>query len=93
MSERTMTINPLGVARADSRQDEVRLTPDSDAWSFVSERVPRYVPLFVPRGQTYYWTREWQNGEEEADEELRRGEARVFDGVTDALRWLDGPED
>lgn len=92
MSERTMTINPH-VARADSRQDEVRLTPDSGAWSFVSERAPRFVLLFVPRGQTYYWTRERQNGEEEADEELRRGEARVFDGVTDALRWLDGPED
>lgn len=92
MSESTMTINPR-VARADSRQDDVRLTPDSDAWSFVSERAPRYVPLFVPRGQTYYWTREWQNGEKEADEELRRGEARVFDGVTHALRWLDDPED
>lgn len=92
MSEGTMTVNP-SVAKADSRQDEVRLTSGSDAWRFVSEGMPRYVPLFAPRGQVYYWTREWQNGEGEADEELRRGEGRVFDNTEDALRWLDDPED
>jgi hypothetical protein len=37
--------------------------------------------------------REWQEGEAEADEELRRGEARSFDSPEDALRWLDEPED
>lgn len=92
MSERTMIVDP-SAARTDSRQDEVRVTPGSDAWYFVSRPAPRYVPLFAPRGQMYYWTRDWQNGEDEADEELRRGEARVFDNAEDALRWLDDPED
>ena len=88
----TLRVDP-NVARAESSEDEVRTNPDSQSWSFVHDRSPRYVPLFVPRGQAYYWTREWQDGEEEADEELRRGEGRVFDSPEDALRWLDDSED
>lgn len=56
-------------------------------------RLPRHIPFSVPRDQLYYWTREWQEAEAEADEELRRGEARIFDDPEEALRWLDSPED
>ncbi len=76
-----------------SSGEELRTNLNSHSWTFASERAPRYVPLFVPREQGYYWTREWQDGEEEADEELRRGEARSFDSVENALRWLDELED
>ena len=51
------------------------------------------VPFFIPRDQAYYWSHEWQQGETEADEELRGGQARAFDDPNDALRWLDAPED
>lgn len=83
----------LNTTVTQSSGEELRTDPGSHSWTFVSERTPRYVPLFIPRGQGYYWTREWQDGEEEADEELRRGEAQSFDSTEDALRWLDEPED
>lgn len=60
----------------------------------VPSNVSRHcVPFFIPRLQTYYWSREWQEGEREALEELRRGEARTFDDPDEALRWLNSPED
>ncbi len=42
--------------------------------------------------QAYYWTREWQTAEAEADEEIRRGGLRRFSDVDEAMRWLDSPE-
>lgn len=70
---------------------EVAVNPEST--SFPTPRSPYRVPFFIPRDQAYYWTREWQEGEAEADEELRRGEAWIFDNPEDALRWLNSPED
>ncbi len=32
--------------------------------------------IHVPREQAYFWTREWQAGEREADEEIRAGRVR-----------------
>ncbi len=58
-----------------------------------STHLPRRVPFFILRDQAYYWTQEWQEGEAEADAELRRDEARTFDDPEEALRWLDSPED
>lgn len=83
----------LNTTLTQSSGEELRADPASHSWSFVSRPAPRRAPLFVPRGQGYYWTHEWQDGEGEADEELRRGEARSFHSVEDALRWLDEPED
>lgn len=40
--------------------------------------------------QSYYWTREWQEAEHEAMEELRRGEYVSFSSGADAARWLKG---
>lgn len=38
--------------------------------------------------QTYYWTPEWQEGEREADEDIKHGRIVEFDDVEDATRWL-----
>lgn len=76
-----------------SSEEELRADPSSHSWSFVSERLPRRVPLFIPRAQVYYWSREWQQGEAEANDELRRGEGRRFGDIREAFRWLDSPED
>ncbi len=80
-------------ANAESSPDEVSITSGSGASNFVPDRLPRRVPLFIPRNQAYYWTREWQVDEAEADEEIRRGELRRFSDVDEAMRWLDSPED
>jgi hypothetical protein len=50
-------------------------------------------PLFVPRSQLYYWTKEWQAGEAEALEDLREGRSRTFPNGTAAADFLLSDED
>lgn len=88
----TLTVNPK-IAGAESSDDEVRTDPNFQSWTLVPKRRPRRVPLFMPRGQAYYWSHEWQEGEAEADVEIGRGEARTFNDPGAAMRWLDDPED
>lgn len=38
--------------------------------------------------QAYFWTEEWQEGEREADEDLRLRRTRQFGNIEDALAWL-----
>jgi len=45
-------------------------------------------PIFVPRNQLYYWTRDWQEGELLAHRELDAGEFRTFPDGSSAVRWL-----
>lgn len=39
--------------------------------------------------QAYFWTRRWQEGELEADEDLQKGNFEKFENMDDALRFLD----
>jgi len=48
-------------------------------------------PLFVPSDQLYYWTRRWQDGENEALVDLEAGRSRVFDNVNELARYLIRP--
>ena len=83
--------------RADEESGEgdarTSVRADAPSHSSASEQRFRRVPLFMPRDQKYFWSREWQHGEYEADAELRRGEGVTFDTPQDAFRWLDSPED
>jgi hypothetical protein len=56
------------------------------------ERAAR-APLFIPHGQDYFWTAEWQRGEAEALEEIANGDIRRFTSGTDAVRWLLADDD
>lgn len=90
-----LTIDPTEVGTASSEY-EVRLASDSQLWSFVSQRLPRRVPLFIPRDQTYYWTREWQESVRESMAEIEAGEYVIFDDPNDpedVVRWLLSDED
>jgi len=91
MTEGTITLRAdeptgQGEARTDVRADSPSHSSTPEPW-------PRRVPLFMLRSQRYYWSREWQQSEAEADAELRRGEGVTFDNPRDAFRWLDSPED
>ncbi len=48
----------------------------------------RRMPLFVPRGQSYFWTAEWQAGEIEALRDLEQGNVRRFASGAEAAAWL-----
>ncbi len=42
----------------------------------------------IDKDQAWFWTKEWQEGEMEAEEDLRKGRYNDFDNIEDALRWL-----
>jgi len=46
------------------------------------------VQKLVDREQGYFWTREWQEGEREADEDIRIGRLKTFDSVDDLIAEL-----
>jgi antitoxin MazE len=46
------------------------------------------VQKLVDRDQAYFWTREWQEGEREADEDIRMGRLKTFDSVGELIAEL-----
>ena len=42
----------------------------------------------IPDDQAYYWASEWQEGEREADEDLKAGRVKTFGNAADAIDWL-----
>jgi hypothetical protein len=91
----TLTVD-ASIERAKSSEDEVKTSSDSQSWSFVSEHVPRSVPLFIPRDQAYYWSHEWQRSVRETYMELKAGEYMDFDDPNDpdaVVRWLSSDEE
>jgi hypothetical protein len=38
--------------------------------------------------QSYFWTPEWQAGEDKADKELAEGEYKTFDSMDEMLTFL-----
>ena len=50
----------------------------------------RLVPqMLVERSQAYFWTERWQDGEREADEDLRAGRYKDFDDIESLLEELE----
>lgn len=48
------------------------------------------VPMkLIPAEQAWFWTREWQAGEKEADEDIAAGRVKTFDRIDDLLEELD----
>ncbi len=50
----------------------------------------RLVPQkLIPRDQAWYWTKEWQEMEREADEAIAAGDVSpIFDNAADAIAYL-----
>ena len=45
--------------------------------------------IHVPRDQAYFWTKEWQVGEREADEDIRAGRVTKTKNLKELFRKLD----
>lgn len=46
------------------------------------------VKKLIDKSQTYFWTREWQESEREADEDIRAGRLKTFDSVDELIAEL-----
>jgi hypothetical protein len=43
----------------------------------------------VDKSQAYFWTRWWQQGEREADEDIKAGRVKSFGSVDELIKDLD----
>ncbi|MCX6374573.1 MAG: AbrB/MazE/SpoVT family DNA-binding domain-containing protein [Armatimonadetes bacterium] len=62
------------ILEAEVRGDEVILKPKK----------------LIDKSQAWYWTKEWQEAERQADEDIAAGRVKEFDTVDDAIAYLHG---
>lgn len=43
----------------------------------------------IPQSQAYFWTKEWQEAEREADEDIKAGRVKEFKSGKDAAKYLE----
>jgi antitoxin MazE len=43
----------------------------------------------IDKSQAYFWTKKWQEGEKEADEDIKAGRVKSFNSIEDLLKELD----
>jgi hypothetical protein len=55
----------------------------------VDERAVLVPKKLVDKSQAYFWTRKWQEGEREADEDIRAGRVKAFDSVEELVSDLE----
>lgn len=60
----------------------------TNALTTVGDVSPIRIPISIPSNQLYYWTRKWQEGEQEALREIEAGKGRRFESARDAIHWL-----
>jgi len=53
------------------------------------ERAVLMPKKLVDKSQAYFWTRKWQEGEQEADEDIKAGRVKTFDSVEELISDLD----
>lgn len=46
------------------------------------------VKKLIEKSQAYFWTREWQEGEHEAEADIRLGRLKTFDSVDELIAEL-----
>jgi len=55
----------------------------------VDERAVLVPKKLVDKSQAYFWTRKWQEGEREADEDIKAGRVKTFDSVEELISDLE----
>jgi AbrB family looped-hinge helix DNA binding protein len=53
------------------------------------ERAVLIPKKLVDKSQAYFWTRKWQEGEREADKDIKAGRVKTFDSVDELIKDLD----
>jgi hypothetical protein len=72
-----------------------RLAPKLELWGKLTAEIfgairseEGLVPEGTPDDQRWFWSKEWQAGEREVDEQISNGETYEFDNVLDAIKFL-----
>jgi len=55
----------------------------------VDERAVLMPKKLVDKSQAYFWTKRWQEGEREANEDIKAGRVRIFDSGEELIEDLD----
>lgn len=55
----------------------------------VDEKAVLVPKKLVDKSQAYFWTKSWQEGEKEAEEDIKSGRVKVFDSVKELIKELD----
>ena len=55
----------------------------------IDEKAVLVPKKLVDKNQAYFWTKRWQEGEREADEDIRAGRVRTFNSVEELVEDLE----
>jgi len=55
----------------------------------LDERAVLVPKKLVDKSQAYFWTKKWQEGEIEAEEDIKAGRVKAFDSVEELIKDLD----
>ena len=58
----------------------------------IDEKAVLMPKKLVDKNQAYFWTKRWQEGEREADEDIRAGRVRTFNSVEELVEDLEQME-
>jgi hypothetical protein len=45
--------------------------------------------ILLVNSQTYFWTKRWQEGEKEADKDIKAGRVKIFESPKELTKGLD----
>jgi len=55
----------------------------------IEEKAVLMPKKLVDKNQAYFWARRWQDGEREADEDIRAGRVRTFNSIEQLVEDLE----
>ena len=55
----------------------------------VDERAVLMPKKLIDKSQSYFWTNQWQEGEKEADRDIKAGRVKTFNSVEELFKDLD----
>ncbi|MBI2860839.1 MAG: AbrB/MazE/SpoVT family DNA-binding domain-containing protein [Chloroflexi bacterium] len=55
----------------------------------IGEKAVLVPKRLVDKSQAYFWTKKWQEGEKEADEDIKAGRVNTFDSAKELIEDLD----
>jgi AbrB family looped-hinge helix DNA binding protein len=55
----------------------------------IDDRAVLVPQRLVDKSQAYFWTKKWQEGEREAEEDIKTGRVKVFDSAEELIKDLE----